>query len=441
MDGMSENRSQAAQKLACDVLTLARSTLMLNFRFLDRALSGLELKCTEDVRFATDGRKLYYEPWYVLGQYKAERTVMTRDLLHSVLHCVFRHNFVGMDIDRLRWDLACDMAVESAMNDLKAPCLAAHRCRTQLAALDTVKSEIGQLTAERIYRWLGDRQIQGEELRSLRLAFLADEHGVWYGRHADPNSKSKDIDLEQMWKEISRRMQTELETMAQDKNSPLVQSLRILNRARYDYTEFLRRFGVRSETLRISDEEFDNNFYTYGLSLYGNMPLIEPLEYSQQRRIRDFVIAIDTSGSVRGEVVQSFIQHTHDILQRQESFFTKINLHIIQCDDRIRDDAVITCRADFEKYIGQMEIKGLGKTDFRPVFAYVDELLRVRKLTDLRGLLYFTDGKGVFPAKKPKYDTAFILHRDAYEPPETPPWAMRLELTEEDILDKRFGRN
>ena len=232
-----------------------------------------------------------------------------------------------------------------------------------------------------------------------------------------------------------------MRTMAEDKSSPLVQSLRSLNRAKHDYSEFLRRFGVRSETLKISDEEFDNNFYTYGLSLYGNMPLIEPLEYSEQRRIRDFVIAIDTSGSVKGDVVQSFIQHTHDILQRQENFFTKVNMHIIQCDDRIREDALITCRADFEKYISEMEIKGLGKTDFRPVFAYVDELLRSRKLTDLRGLLYFTDGKGEFPAKKPKYDTAFILHLDGYDAPDTPPWAMRLELTEEDILDKRFGRN
>lgn len=437
----NDERRQTAERLAGDVLTLSRSTLMLNFRFLDRALSGLEFKCTDALRFATDGRRLYFEPWYVLGQYKAERTVMNRDMMHCILHCVFRHNFVGKDIDRLRWDLACDMAAESTMNDLKAPCLAAHRCRGQLVILDTVRSEVCELTAERIYKWLGDRQIPEEELRELRLAFFADEHGVWYGEHADPDAKSEDIDIEQLWKEISRRMQTELETMAEDKSSPLVQSLRSLNRAKHDYSEFLRRFGVRSETLKISDEEFDNNFYTYGLSLYGNMPLIEPLEYSEQRRIRDFVIAIDTSGSVKGDVVQSFIQHTHDILQRQENFFTKVNMHIIQCDERIREDALITCRADFEKYISEMEIKGLGKTDFRPVFAYVDELLRSRKLTDLRGLLYFTDGKGEFPAKKPAYDTAFILHLDGYDAPDTPAWAMRLELTEEDILDKRFGRN
>jgi hypothetical protein len=31
------------------------------------------------------------------------------------------------------------------------------------------------------------------------------------------------------------------------------------------------------------------------------MPLIEPLEYRVDHRIKDFVIAIDTSGSTQGE--------------------------------------------------------------------------------------------------------------------------------------------
>ncbi len=40
-------------------------------------------------------------------------------------------------------------------------------------------------------------------------------------------------------------------------------------------------------------------FYTYGLSpLYGDMPLIEPLEYRDEKRIRDFCDATDTSSSV-----------------------------------------------------------------------------------------------------------------------------------------------
>jgi len=438
-DGEVNTREKKAARLAEDILTLSRSTLMLNFRFLDRAFSRLTLQVTETPWFACDGQSLYFEPWYVLGQYKAEQTVINRDLLHTVLHCVLRHAFVGKSIDRERWDFACDVAVEHILNGLESPCLGARRVSKQIPVIETLRADIKNLTAEHIYKWLGAKKITPEEIWELRLGFLADEHGLWYGYRADPNAKNKDVDVEKLWSEVSKRMQTELETLLEDKDSPLVQSLRSLNRAKYDYTAFLRRFGVHGEQMRLSEEEFDINYYSYGMEHYGNIPLIEPLEYRDERRIRDFVIAIDTSGSVRGDVVQSFIQHTHDILLRQESFHERLCLHIIQCDDRIREDAVITSQEDFKKYISELEIKGLGKTDFRPVFNHVAGLRGKGELKELRGLIYFTDGKGIFPEKMPDYDTAFILHCDDCEEPYIPVWAMKLRLSEEDILDKRFS--
>ena len=177
----------------------------------------------------------------------------------------------------------------------------------------------------------------------------------------------------------------------------------------------------------------------YNLAVHNdNIPLIEPLEYREQQRIRDFVIAIDTSGSVRDQVVQSFIQHTHDILLQQESFFTKINLHILQCDDRVREDVRITYREEFDQYLQTMELQGFGRTDFRPVFAHVDELIHTKEFTDLRGLIYFTDGDGIFPAEKPPYDTAFVLYQTDYEP-QVPSWAITLILTEDEILEHTYG--
>ena len=65
-------------------------------------------------------------------------------------------------------------------------------------------------------------------------------------------------------------------------------------REKYDYGAFLKRFAVLGEEMHINDEEFDYVYYTYGLQLYGNLPLVEPLEYRENKRIREFVIAIDT---------------------------------------------------------------------------------------------------------------------------------------------------
>lgn len=437
---MAQQREEMAKELAANIMTLARNTLMVHLRFMDRAISHLTLTCDGEIPFATDGRALYYEPWTVLQRYQAEPNAVNRDMMHALLHCVFRHWFVGQDIDRARWDAACDAAVECAISDLHSPVLQSQREVNQLMTLEMLRREVGTMTAERIYRWLGEQDYDEDDLYRLRRELKADEHGLWYGGPEPDAERQQDVDdLEQMWQDVSRRMQTELETMRQEAAGILVQNLRSLNRAKHDYTAFLRRFGVRGEVVRLSDEEFDNNYYTYGLSLYGNVPLIEPLEYREQKRIRDFVIAIDTSGSVKGDVVQSFIQHTHDILSKQENFFTKVNMHIIQCDDQIREDVHITGREEFQAYIKTMQIKGLGQTDFRPVFARVEELIRRRELTDLRGLLYFTDGLGTFPEKKPPYDTAFIIHTDDYHEVQVPPWAMHMVLTEDEILDSRFS--
>ena len=84
--------------------------------------------------------------------------------------------------------------------------------------------------------------------------------------------------------------------------------------------------------LKVSDDEFDYVYYTYGLKLYGNLPLIEPLEYREEKRIREFVIVIDTSGSVYGEIVKRFIDTTFDILKSTEAFFERIHVRIIQSD-------------------------------------------------------------------------------------------------------------
>ena len=129
--------------------------------------------------------------------------------------------------------------------------------------------------------------------------------------------------------------------------------------------------------------------------------------------------------------MQRFIQHTHDILTSRDNFAEKVNLYIIQCDDRIQDVAYITSQEDFDKYLSEMEIKGLGETDFRPVFAYVDKLIDENKFTDLRGIIYFTDGKGTFPDKIPSYDVAFIIQDDGISDVWTPEWAMKLYLAED----------
>ena len=163
------------------------------------------------------------------------------------------------------------------------------------------------------------------------------------------------------------------------------------------------------------------------------MPLIEPLEYKESRRIREFAVAIDTSASTSGELVQKFLQKTYNILKSTESFFSRVNIHIIQCDADIQEHVKISSEEEFDRYMGSMEIRGLGGTDFRPVFELMDRLIEAGEFSDLRGLIYFTDGYGTFPEHKPAYQTAFVFLDDDYRDPDVPPWAIRLVLQDDEI--------
>lgn len=436
------------EALAEEVLEIARSRLLVNLRYMDVALTFHERK-TYRGSFASDGRVLFYDPAFLLRTYSASKEQITAMYLHSVLHCVFCHPFTGGDIDRRLWDLACDMAVTSVICELDLPCTRTDDDGRRRDALKRIRRETGFLTAEKIYSSLRKGELadadDGSGLKQLEELFALDDHSPWHAADDSPSAAHAAFqadtvqehgDLQQDWEKIAAQIEMEIETFAKVRGkyaSSLIQNLRAVNREKYDYSEFLRKFSAVNESVKVSDDEFDYIYYNYGLQHYHRMPLIEPLEYREDSRIRDFVIAIDTSGSVAGAEVQSFLSKTYNILKSRESFHDRINVHIIQCDAEIQSDEVITSAEDFDRYLETMEIRGLGGTDFRPVFDYVDRLLREGGFSDLKGLIYFTDGLGVYPASKPAYKTAFVFVENGYNVPEVPVWAMKVVLRQEEL--------
>ncbi len=477
--GQVSEKGEKINKLARDVLILSRNTLLVNLRFLDAALSQFEYVPITSHTLLTDGKHLFYNPRHILTSYKDELGNVTRAYLHIVLHCIFRHMYGAPNLNREIWDLACDIAVEATINDLNLKATSVRRGSEQQTVLQNLQKDVGKLTAEKIYRHYLDNKPSATELERLQALFRADNHEIWYrtiaqinlhlphissgsasvqagagfsgnagapgkgggdgnfsGKGSKQSTASGSSAQAQIWKKISERIQIDIETFQKSRGDVpgnMLQNLNEVNREKYDYTEFLRKFAVRGEVMKINDDEFDYIFYTYGLKLYEKMPLIEPLEYKEVKRIREFVIAIDTSGSVLGEEVQTFVQKTYNILKNTESFFSRINLHIIQCDADIQEHVKITGQDEFDGWLKTMQIKGLGGTDFRPVFDKVNELIDRHEFTNLRGLIYFTDGYGVFPAKKPDYETAFIFVNDDYINPDVPPWAIKLVLQKSEL--------
>ena len=205
------------------------------------------------------------------------------------------------------------------------------------------------------------------------------------------------------------------------------------SRESVDYRAFLRRFAAYREVMEADGDAFDYTFYTYGLQLYGNMPLIEPPETREEKRVEDFVIAIDTSMSTSGEMVRAFLEETYSILRSASTFTRRVNIRVLQCDDQLRRDDAIASLDELRSYMESFQLSGGSATDFRPVFEHVDRLREAGVFTQLRGMLYFTDGMGIFPKKRPDYETAFILTGEPPMAVSFPPWAIRLVLGEENI--------
>lgn len=436
LPGQGSNPQEAAQRLqdiGSSILRAARDELYLGMRFLDVALSSFIYQMDGSVSpFGTDGAVMYFHPAQLGGLYKENRILVNRGYLHMVFHCIFWH-FGKPGIEKRLWNLSCDIAVEHMIDGIYHRSVRYSRSLLRRETYRLLEKEKKTLNAERIYKILKEEFLKEKELAQLEKEFYVDDHKYWANQQ--PDRKPNPL-MSKKWGDISEGIETDLETFSREsgeQDGDFLDQLKIENRERYDYREFLRKFAVFREELTVDPDSFDYNFYTYGLSLYGNMPLIEPLETREVKKVSEFVIVIDTSMSCSGELVQRFLEETYGILSDSGNFFQKVNIHIIQCDEKVHSDVKITSREELQDYMDSLELYGDGGTDFRPAFAYVEELMEKREFENLKGLVYFTDGYGIFPAKMPPYRTAFVFMEQEPEDVDIPAWAMKLVITEEEL--------
>ena len=456
---MAREMEKRIEDVCSRILISSRNELYIHLRFFDVALSAFTYVMGEqNGELGTDGVGIYYDPGYLGGLYRQGRREVNRAYLHMMLHCLLVHLWkkvrirkklaakaLGIsredeengqeDLTDILWDLACDISVESIIDGLALHCVKKPMSRDRKNLYASLRKKRKTLHAEGVFEELVKMQPSREQALLWEREFHCDDHRLWKGSRKNPPSQRP----EKNWEDIRDRMETEIETFGQDMargQSGLKEQIKAENRDTRDYRQFLSKFAVLREEQMVDPDSFDYIFYSYGMSLYGNMPLLEPQETREVKKIQDFVIAIDTSMSCSGELVRGFLRETYSVLREQESFFRRMQIHVIQCDERIQSDRLITSQEELKEYMENLELAGKGGTDFRPVFAYIREKQRKGELRGLKGLLYFTDGKGIFPERMPPYDVAFLLMQKEYEEVEVPCWAMKLYLDEEELLER-----
>ena len=80
-------------KISKKIINLSKTAVIVNFRFFDIALSNLKY-VPESNSLETDGKYIYYNPIYVIQNFKRNKKSINHALLHMLLHCVFSHMFI-----------------------------------------------------------------------------------------------------------------------------------------------------------------------------------------------------------------------------------------------------------------------------------------------------------------------------------------------------------
>ena len=554
-------------------------------RHLARALDRLPYEMDFNTqRMGTEGERIHFHPEFIFQLFMESPQKLNRLYMHSLLHCLFRHMFKNEDKKEELWNMACDIHVEYVLDSLDVDLLKRPAGEYRENTFQRLEEKIKTLSAERIYQYLEEADLDYDAWERLEREFYKDDHVFWKvidrkdapgqegegdsdgaplplpedftpndnpsgeenegekkdsgdntsaeksedkdkspregkssedaspqsgtpsngegkeeknqeagnqepenrgsegeGNTGEGNSgedsqgeakqedsqsgnssgkkqeerkkaenrkppgqekreereaKKKRDDLSKEWEDISKRTEQEIEHSSKEKQEEqgsLAWFLRLEQKKYTDFRDFLRRLSVDREEMEVDLDSFDYGYYYYGLEQYGNMPLIEENEYREGRKLQELVIAIDTSHSTKGEMVKGFLEETAGILTQKDAFFQKVKVHILECDDELRKDICLENVEDLEQYSKNFAVKGGYGTDFRPVFRYVSDLQKRGELKNLKGLMYFTDGKGRYPKEAPPYVTAFVFPKgEDIDDDNVPFWAMKLYQREKD---------
>lgn len=589
MKGKREERRPTAQgslnDLGSRILNQSRYELSLSMRHLARALDRLPYEMDFNTqRMGTEGERIHFHPEFIFQLFMESPQKLNRLYMHSLLHCLFRHMFKNEDKKEELWNMACDIHVEYVLDSLDVDLLKRPAGEYRENTFQRLEEKIKTLSAERIYQYLEEADLDYDAWERLEREFYKDDHVFWKvidrkdapgqegegdsdgaplplpedftpndnpsgeenegekkdsgdntsaeksedkdkspregkssedvspqsgtpsneegkeeksqeagnqepenrgsegeGNTGEGNSgedsqgeakqedsqsgnssgkkqedrkkaenrkptgqekreereaKKKRDELAKEWEDISKRTEQEIEHSSKEKQEEqgsLAWFLRLEQKKYTDFRDFLRRLSVDREEMEVDLDSFDYGYYYYGLEQYGNMPLIEENEYREGRKLQELVIAIDTSHSTKGEMVKGFLEETAGILKQKDAFFQKVKVHILECDDELRKDICLENVEDLEQYSKNFAVKGGYGTDFRPVFRYVSDLQKRGELKNLKGLMYFTDGKGRYPKEAPPYVTAFVFPKgEDIDDDNVPFWAMKLYQRERD---------
>ena len=154
--------------------------------------------------------------------------------------------------------------------------------------------------------------------------------------------------------------------------------------------------------------------------------------------MRDFAIVLDTSESTSGELVKAFLKETFTLLKSADTFFAKCRVLVLQCDDAVRGGDF----PDRPGFSGPLcpefcaERAAAGRISARLLPASRSCGGKAACGSCRAPSTLPTAGAPTRPGGRAT-TTAFLFLDNGEPPPEVPPWAMRLVIEPEELIQPK----
>ncbi|WP_295585488.1 VWA-like domain-containing protein [uncultured Lamprocystis sp.] len=407
-------------------LAAARTRLILDKPFLGALVLRLPMHAAATdwcKTTATDARAFYYNPDYIAALTLDQTQFI---LAHEALHCALSHFARRRHRLRHRWDLACDYAVN--------PLLIADGLTPPPGAL--VMPMYKGMTAEEIYPLIGE-QDQSETLDTH--AYDQDDQNP-RGRGQQSGLTEKDLDQRPPQQQPAagepdqggaRNAQPAPgggagapQPLTPDEQDTL--AVQWQQRLAGAAQQAMQAGKLGGELARMIDHLLQPQLpWRMLLARYLSATARDDFSYARpSRREGDFIlpslrsqqldliIAIDTSGSIKDQELEEFINEI-DALKGQ----VRARVTLLPCDAALCAGAPFRYEP-WEQVVRPTAIQGGGGTSFVPVFRWV---ATAGIQPDL--LVYFTDAEGEFPKQEPPYPVIWLVKGQSKVP-----WGQRIQL-------------
>jgi predicted metal-dependent peptidase len=385
-----------------ELMAQDRHKLLLRFPFTGAVVMRLDL-CVENVpelaTAATDGRAIWVNPEFYASLNAEERLFV---IAHEAWHCILMH-FArrGSRIQSL-FNIAADLEIHFLLTKegLTAPFVLPH------------DPNWNGLSAEEIYERLpkpkGDGSANAKIVPLTESDHIRSRNGGGFDQHDLPALPVDEGAAEEVRQIVISVAQT-IERTQGKLPAHLTAIVEAALRPQLRWQELLAQFvtscyGGSRRWLPPNRRYVNRGVY---------------LPSSRHERLRA-IVALDTSGSTQGDLPRFFTELT-SLLKS----FGDYELTVIQSDAEIQEVKKFSPHEGPLPQDAQWKAKGLGGTDFRPVFKYVGEHSELEPSL----LVFFTDGFGDAPEKAPKYPVLWLLTSDG-KPPAT--WGQVVRFAKEE---------